>query len=89
MDTVAHDFLVKILETPSASGYEQPVQKLVREYLKPCAETIETDAHGNVIGTANPGGSCRHQGKCPADRGKSNEQSRQRLYDRRQVRFRH
>ena len=59
MDTVAHDFLVKILETPSASGYEEPVQKLVREYLKSCAETIETDAHGNVIGTANPGGSCR------------------------------
>jgi endoglucanase len=59
VDTVAHDFLVKILETPSASGYEQPVQKLVREYLKPCAETIETDAHGNVIGTANLGGSCR------------------------------
>ena len=59
MDTAAHDFLIKILETPSASGYEEPVQKIVREYLKSCAEKIETDAHGNVIGTANPGGTCR------------------------------
>ena len=59
VDTVAHDFLVKILETPGASAMKRPVQKLVREYLKSCAETIETDAYGNVIGTANPGGSCR------------------------------
>jgi len=41
VDTVAHDFLVKILETPSASGYEEPVQKLVREYLKSCAEKLK------------------------------------------------
>jgi endoglucanase len=59
LDTAAHDFLVRILETPSASGYEEPVQKIVREYLKSCAEKIETDAHGNVIGTANPDGACR------------------------------
>jgi endoglucanase len=59
LDTAANDFLVRILETPSASGYEEPVQKIVREYLKSCAEKIETDAHGNVIGTANPGGTCR------------------------------
>lgn len=59
MDTAAHQFLVKILETPSASGYEEPVQDLVREYLAGCAETVETDSHGNVIGTANPAGKTR------------------------------
>jgi putative aminopeptidase FrvX len=59
VDTAAHDFLVKILETPSPSGYEEPVQDLVREYLAGCAETVETDSHGNVIGTANPGGKTR------------------------------
>ncbi len=59
MEQAAHDFLVRLLETPSASGYEEPVQKLVREYLKGSAETIETDSHGNVIGTANPTGATR------------------------------
>ncbi len=59
MEQAAHDFLVRLLETPSASGYEEPVQKLVRDYLKGSAETIETDSHGNVIGTANPTGATR------------------------------
>jgi hypothetical protein len=59
VEKAAQDFLIRLLETPSASGYEEPVQRLVRDYLAGCAETIETDSHGNVIGTANPGGKTR------------------------------
>ena len=54
MDAVARDFLFRLLRTPSPSGYEQPVQALVRDYLGRCADTVTTDAHGNVIGAKNP-----------------------------------
>ena len=43
------DFLFKLLETPSPTGFEQPVQRLVRERMKRYADSIETDLHGNVI----------------------------------------
>ncbi|NDC63972.1 MAG: M42 family peptidase, partial [Planctomycetia bacterium] len=55
----ARDFLVHLLETPSPSGYEQPVQRLVREYLAGVADTLTTDSHGNVIGAKNPGAATR------------------------------
>jgi len=54
MDDSARGFLIRLLETPSPSGYEWPVQDLVRGYLAGCAETVATDSHGNVIGAANP-----------------------------------
>ena len=53
MESSARDFLFRLLETPSPSGYEQPVQRLVRDYLAPVADTVTTDSHGNVIGAAN------------------------------------
>jgi tetrahedral aminopeptidase len=59
VDASAHEFLVRILETPSPSGYEQPVQQLVREYLSGVADTLDTDSHGNVIAGKNPTGETR------------------------------
>ncbi len=53
MDATARDFLIRLLETPSPSGYEQPIQRVVRDYLSACADTITTDSHGNVIGGKN------------------------------------
>jgi tetrahedral aminopeptidase len=53
------DFLKSILASPSPSGYEQPVQKLWREYTTPFADKVETDAHGNTIGVVNRGGAPR------------------------------
>ena len=50
MDSAAREFLSSLLSTPSPSGYEQPVQRLVRNYLGACADRITTDSHGNVIG---------------------------------------
>ncbi len=54
MESAAHDFLKKILETPSPSGYERPVQDLVRRYVQPFADKVSTDLHGNVIAVKNP-----------------------------------
>jgi len=54
MEKRSLDFLRTILETPSPSGFEQPVQKLVRERLKEYCDEVRTDVHGNVIGVRNP-----------------------------------
>lgn len=54
MNTQARDFLKTILTTPSTTGFEEPVQKIVREYAQPFADEIRTDVHGNVIAARNP-----------------------------------
>jgi endoglucanase len=54
MDSTSHDFLRELLNTPSPSGYEEPVQKLVREYVQDFADEVRTDSHGNVITVMNP-----------------------------------
>ena len=55
----SYEFLKKIVETPSPSGFEQPVQRIVRERMKPFADDIKTDVHGNVVVAVNPKGSPR------------------------------
>src|SRR5262245_18279226 len=59
MDYAAKKFFQQILETPSPSGYEQPVQELVRQYVADFADEVRTDLHGNVIACCNPGVSLR------------------------------
>jgi tetrahedral aminopeptidase len=54
MDSAALDFFKKILETPSPSGYERPVQEVVRRYVGDFADRVTTDLHGNVIAVKNP-----------------------------------
>lgn len=56
-----HDrqFLQRLLAAPSPSGYERPVQDVVREFARTFAGDVQTDWHGNVIATVNPGGSPR------------------------------
>jgi tetrahedral aminopeptidase len=49
MQPAAHDFLKALLTTPGPSGYEQPVQAVVRKYVEPFADTVKTDLHGNVF----------------------------------------
>ena len=53
----ALEFFKNILETPSPSGYEQPVQAVVREYVRGFSEEVTTDAHGNLIAVKKSG--CR------------------------------
>ena len=59
MEASAKKFFQSILETPSPSGYEQPVQALVREYVGKFADEVTTDLHGNVIACCNPGAETR------------------------------
>jgi endoglucanase len=46
------EFLRQIEETPSVSGFEQPVARIVRKRMAKWADGIETDVHGNVIVSA-------------------------------------
>ena len=59
MEPKAHEFLKRLLSTPSPSGYERPIQDVVREYVQPFADEVKTDVHGNVIVTKNAGAAMR------------------------------
>ncbi len=52
-------FLKALLEAPSPSGFEQPAQKVWREYVGSYADRIETDVHGNCIAIKNKKGDPR------------------------------
>ncbi len=54
MNTDSKDFLKLLVETPSPSGYEHHVQKLVRDRIQPWCDSVRTDVMGNVFGTINP-----------------------------------
>jgi putative aminopeptidase FrvX len=54
MNADSLEFLRRLLETPSPSGYEQPVQKVVREYVASFADRVTSDVHGNLIVARNP-----------------------------------
>lgn len=45
------DFLKQIVETPSPTGYEEPVAELVREFAAELADEIATDTMGSVRAT--------------------------------------
>ncbi|MBI5757743.1 MAG: M42 family metallopeptidase [Planctomycetales bacterium] len=59
MDGASLQFLKGLLTAPSPSGYEQPVQAVVREHVGSFADRVSTDWHGNVIAAVNPDGSPR------------------------------
>ena len=56
MDDSSHAFLKRILETPSPSGFEQPVQAAVRAWAGAFADEVTTDVHGNVVAARFPPG---------------------------------
>ena len=49
MESTAKQFLIDLLNAPGPSGYEQPVQEVVRRYVGPFADRVDTDVHGNVM----------------------------------------
>lgn len=55
----SQQFLYDLLGVPTVSGYEQPGQRVVREYITGAADTVETDSHGNVIACLGPERDCR------------------------------
>lgn len=50
-------FLTALLQTPGTSGGEQAVQCVVRNFVLPFADTVDTDVHGNLLASVNPSGS--------------------------------
>jgi endoglucanase len=54
MEHASHEFLRQLLETPSPSGFEQPIQQVVRDWVKPFADEVRTDRHGNVFAARFP-----------------------------------
>ena len=60
MDPSAFAFLKQLLETPSPSGFEQPIQQVVRAWASGFSDDVRTDTHGNVFAAQFP------QGRPPA-----------------------
>ena len=54
MESGPLESLKRLLESPSPSGYERPIQNVVREYVAPFADSVRTDVHGNVMAWKNP-----------------------------------
>jgi tetrahedral aminopeptidase len=54
MNNDSFEFLKSIEETPSVTGFESPVARIVRDRMKKFGE-VSTDVHGNVIVAANAG----------------------------------
>jgi endoglucanase len=59
MEDASLSFLKKLLETPSPSGFERPVQDVVRTWAKSYADEVRTDRHGNVLAVLHPAGNPR------------------------------
>jgi len=51
------EFLEKLIDAPSPSGYEGPAAKVFRTYVKDYSDEITTDVMGSVIAVRNPSGS--------------------------------
>lgn len=63
MNPQSHEFLKQLLHTPSPSGYEQPIQQVVRDWVKPFAHQVQTDSHGNVYASRYPQGQASSGGQ--------------------------
>ncbi len=59
MDDTRITFLQRMIATPSPSGFEQPVQQVIREEILHYTDQVHTDVHGNVIAALNPTGNPR------------------------------
>lgn len=59
MQKDSFEFLSKLLTTPSPSGFEQQIQKVIKRRMTPIADEISVDIHGNLDAVFNPKGEIR------------------------------
>jgi endoglucanase len=59
MDKKVFDFFKRLADSPSPSGYEQPAQRVWREYVGPHADRVESDVMGNTWGVIEGKGTPR------------------------------
>ena len=57
MNSKAKEFLFRLLDTPSPTGFESEGQKTWMNYVRPFADTVENDAYGNAWATITGSGS--------------------------------
>jgi putative aminopeptidase FrvX len=68
MNTKAKEFLFRLLNTPSPSGFESEGQRTWMNYVRPFADSLENDAYGNAWATlAGNGSSARIMLEAHAD----------------------
>jgi putative aminopeptidase FrvX len=54
MTQFQRQFLIKLLNEPAPSGYEEPVQKIWKEEVLKFCKNITKDSHGNLTAVLNP-----------------------------------
>ncbi len=54
MNSDSKKFLYQLLNTPSPTGFEEGIQRIVKKRMEKYADRIETDLHGNLIVALNP-----------------------------------
>ena len=54
MDKSRIEFLRRLIASPSPSGFEQPVQEVIRTEISQYTDVVRTDVHGNVIAYSIP-----------------------------------
>src|SRR5262249_1556375 len=59
MQEASLTFLKNLLQTPSPSGFERPIQDVVRAWARQYAQEVRTDRHGHVIAVLHASGSPR------------------------------
>lgn len=59
MQKDSFEFLTRMLETPSPSGFETKLQQVVKKRVAPFADEVKVDVHGNLIAVVNPGAKVR------------------------------
>ncbi len=59
MEKESVDFLRRLIDAPSPSGFEGPVRKVWQERMEEFADEVKVDLHGNVIAALNPDGKPR------------------------------
>jgi endoglucanase len=59
MQKESFEFLKKLVETASPSGFEWGIQGAIKGQMKPFCDEVRADVHGNVIGVINPKASFR------------------------------
>lgn len=52
------DLFEKLVTVSSPSGFEQGAQEIYRNYVKPFADEVKTDVHGNVIALKKEPATC-------------------------------
>lgn len=56
MEAKVLQFLKDLVTAPSPSGFEEPVQKVWCNYVRPFVHEVKKDVHGNAIAVINPKG---------------------------------